>query len=62
MADAAINPDTKSEFFEFERRWMCLARGSSSKSPRSNRNLLQAGETARPSTISALTVVGGAIS
>jgi hypothetical protein len=27
MADAAINPETKSDFFEFERRWLCLARG-----------------------------------
>jgi hypothetical protein len=40
-ADAAVNPDTKSEFLDFERRWLSLACGFESESQRET--ALQAG-------------------
>jgi hypothetical protein len=33
-ADAATTPDTKSEFLDFERRWLSLAHGFESESQR----------------------------
>jgi hypothetical protein len=44
MADTATNSDAKSDFLEFERRWLALAGGFSSEGS-ANRTDLAAGST-----------------